>query len=62
MLHVTSVAFSFASLFVSAIVFNDIEERAVDPVDRDSYSFFHGLPQRSWKKTHQDHNTYFEQH
>ena len=34
-LHVTSVAFSFASLFVSAIVFNDIEERAVDPVDRD---------------------------
>ena len=34
-LHVTSVVFSFVSLFVSAIVFNDIEERAVDPVDRD---------------------------
>ena len=37
MLHVTSVAFSFASLFVSAIVFNDIEERAVDPVDRNGH-------------------------
>ena len=34
MLHVASVAISFASLFVSALVFNDIEERAVDPVDR----------------------------